>query len=118
MLKNRGDLLKYALADALKGAAKIVRGLRAGLTVSEREAVAEHAVDEIRSLPDPWKLAERLPHDWHMGVSAANYRGGSTPDDWAKPFNEKHAPAGDQQGTSARYTRPGAGVTRWPESGT
>jgi hypothetical protein len=51
MLKDRGDLLKYALADALKRAAKIVRGLRAGLTVSEREAVAEQAVVEIRNLP-------------------------------------------------------------------
>jgi hypothetical protein len=39
MLKTRGDLLKYALADALKRAAKFVRGLRAGLTVSERGAL-------------------------------------------------------------------------------
>jgi len=63
MLKDRGDLLKYALAGALKRAAKIVRGLRAGLTVSEREAVAEQAVTEIRNLPnDPWKLNERLQH--------------------------------------------------------
>ena len=49
MLKARGDLLKYTLANALRRAAKIVRGLRAGLTVSEREAVAEHAADEIRN---------------------------------------------------------------------
>jgi hypothetical protein len=49
MLKTRADVLKYALADALKGAAKIVRGLRTGLTVSEREAIAEQAVAEIRN---------------------------------------------------------------------
>jgi hypothetical protein len=62
MLRDRGDLLKYALSNALKGAAKIVRGLRIGLTVTERESVAEQAVFEIRSLPDdPWKLAEALP---------------------------------------------------------
>ena len=32
-----------------------------------------------------------------MNVSATGYRGGSTPDDWAKPFNEKHSPADDHQ---------------------
>jgi hypothetical protein len=48
--------------DALKAAAKLVRGLRAGLTVSEREAVADEAVSAIRNLPDdPWKLSEELP---------------------------------------------------------
>ncbi len=41
MLRDRGDLLKYALADALMIAAKVVRGLRTGLTVSEREKVAD-----------------------------------------------------------------------------
>jgi hypothetical protein len=82
MLRTRGDLLKYALADALKRAAKIVRGLRAGLTVSEREAVAEQAVAEIRSLPDdPWKLKDELQHDWDINPDL----GASTPDDWHKP---------------------------------
>ena len=62
MLKTRGDLLKYAIVDALGSAARIVRGLRQGLTVSEREAVAERAVTELRQLPvDPWKLNEPLP---------------------------------------------------------
>jgi len=82
MLKDRGDLLKYALAGALKRAAKIVRGLRAGLTVSEREAVAEQAVTEIRNLPnDPWKLNEGLQHGWGINPDL----GASTPDDWHKP---------------------------------
>jgi hypothetical protein len=87
MLRDRGDVLKYALANALREAAKVVRGARAGLTVSEREAVAERAVTEIRNLPDdPWKLAEQLPHDWNnVAVSARGYRGGSTPDNWCKP---------------------------------
>jgi len=58
MLKTRGDLLKYAIAKALKGSAKVVRGCRIGLTVTEREPIGERAVTEIRSLPDdPWKLA-------------------------------------------------------------
>ena len=81
MLRDRGEVLKYALADAFKSAAKIVRGLRAGLTVSEREAVAEFAVAEIRNLPDdPWKLSEELPRDWGVGPM-----GHSTPDDWCRP---------------------------------
>jgi hypothetical protein len=64
MLRDRGDVLKYALANALKEATKIVRGGRGGLTVSEREGVAEQAATEIRNLPDdPWKLSEELPHD-------------------------------------------------------
>ena len=55
ILQTRGDILKYAIVDALGSAAKIVRGLRQGLTVSEREAVAEQAVTELRQLPDdPW----------------------------------------------------------------
>lgn len=103
MLNDRGDLLKYALAHALSRAAKIVRGLRASLTVSEREAVAEQAVAEIRNLPDdPWKLGEQLPRDWNnLAVNAPGYRGGSTPDGWCKPFNEKHSPAADRENTPA-----------------
>jgi hypothetical protein len=50
-LTTRADVLKCASADTLKEAAKIVRGLCAGLTVSEREAVAEQAVTEIRNRP-------------------------------------------------------------------
>ena len=54
MLRDRGDQLKYALVSALARAAKVVRGLRIGLTVGEREAVAEAAVDQLRKAPaDP-----------------------------------------------------------------
>ena len=65
MLRDRGDQLKYALVSALARAAKVVRGLRIGLTVGEREAVAEAAVDQLRKAPaDPWKLAEPIPRDF------------------------------------------------------
>jgi hypothetical protein len=65
MLGDRGDQLKYAIASALSGAARVVRGLRATLTVSQREDVAEAAVNELRTLPDdPWKLSEPLPKSW------------------------------------------------------
>ena len=98
MLKNRGEFLKYAIANALRGAAKVVRGCRIGLTVTEREAIGERAVAEIRALPDdPWKLGEELPRDWNSVASdAPGYRGGSTPDDWCVPFNEKRSPSSDQ----------------------
>jgi hypothetical protein len=39
-----------------------------------------------------------LPRDWNnLAVKAPGYRGGSTPDAWCKPFNEKPSPAGDHQ---------------------
>jgi hypothetical protein len=82
MLRDRGDQLKYALATALSGAAKIVRGLRAGLTVSEREAVAEVAVADLRRLPDdPWKLAEPLP----ARATVMDDLGAPTPSGWCDP---------------------------------
>ena len=82
MLRDRGDLLKYALAHALKGTAKIVRGASLALTVTEREAVAARAVAEIRNLPDdPWKLNEELPKDWGIMPDL----GASTPDGWCNP---------------------------------
>ncbi|MGB8743272.1 MAG: hypothetical protein WCD52_24395 [Xanthobacteraceae bacterium] len=90
MLKDRGDQLKYALATALSGAARIVRGLRTTLTVGQREDVAEGAVTELRNLPgDPWKLSEPLPKSW----GAMSDLGAATPDDWCrrapKPDGEK-----------------------------
>lgn len=82
MLRDRGDELKYAIARALHGAARIVRGLRATLTVGEREDVAEAAVNELRNLPnDPWKLSEPLPKRW--GVMSD--LGAPTADDWCRP---------------------------------
>jgi hypothetical protein len=84
MLRDRGDLLKYAIAHALQGAAKIVRGLTLRINVAEREAIAEQAVTEIRNLPDdPWKLAEKLPIET-TPASGAGY-GHGMPSGWCKP---------------------------------
>jgi hypothetical protein len=48
------------LTFALAKAAKIVRGLRLGLTREEREAIADAAVKRIADKPyDPWKLKEQ-----------------------------------------------------------
>jgi hypothetical protein len=81
MLRDRGDQLKYAIANALSGAARIVRGLRTTLTVGQREDVAEAAVNELRALPnDPWKLSEPLPKSW--GVMSD--LGASTPEGWCR----------------------------------
>jgi hypothetical protein len=86
MLRDRGDQLKYAIAHALYGAARIVRGLRSTLTVGQREDVAEAAVRELRGLPgDPWRLAEPLPKDW--GVMSD--LGASTPEGWSRPADLK-----------------------------
>jgi hypothetical protein len=86
MLRDRGDQLKYAIAHALYGAARIVRGLRTTLTVGQREDVAEAAVNELRKLPDdPWKLSDPLPKTW--GVMSD--LGASTPEDWCRPASLK-----------------------------
>jgi len=53
---TRGDVLRYRLAFALSRAAKIVRGLRQGLTEDERYAVADHVVAQLSG--DPWRLAD------------------------------------------------------------
>jgi hypothetical protein len=83
MLRNRGDQLKYAIASALARASKVIRGLRTGLTVSEREAVAEVAVNDLRSLADdPWKLAEPLPL-YKTGMS--DLGAPIPPQGWSKP---------------------------------
>jgi hypothetical protein len=85
MLRDRGDLLKYALSHALKDAAKYVRGLRTTLPVAERERVADAAVDIVRKLPDdPWKLAEPLPQ--YSGPMKD--LGAPTPEGWFKKAGE------------------------------
>ena len=55
---TRGDVLKYAIAFALRRARKIVRGLNDGLTEDERHAVADHVVRQLKERGDPWKLDE------------------------------------------------------------
>lgn len=55
---TRGDILRYRLAFALSRAAKIVRGLKQGLTEAERYAVADHVVSQLKESGDPWRLSE------------------------------------------------------------
>jgi hypothetical protein len=55
---TRGDVLKYRLAFALSRAAKVVRGLRQGLTEDERYAVADHVVAQLKDGGDPWRLSD------------------------------------------------------------
>jgi hypothetical protein len=52
------DGLKYAIAFALRGARKIVRGLKQGLTETERYAVADHVVCQLKAHGDPWHLSD------------------------------------------------------------
>jgi hypothetical protein len=78
-IKTRGDLLSGELAFALANAAKIVRGLRQGLTRQEREAIADAAVKRIADKPyDPWKLNEPLP-------PPSPAIGHGSPENWHKP---------------------------------
>jgi len=53
---TRADVLRYNLAFALSRAAKIVRGLRQGLSEAERYAVADHVVSQLKERGDPWGL--------------------------------------------------------------
>jgi len=55
---TRGDVLRYAIAFALRRARKIIRGLKDGLTEEERYAVADHVVAQPRERGDPWRLSE------------------------------------------------------------
>ena len=41
---TKGEVLRYAIAFALRRSRKVVRGLKEGLTEDERHAVADHAV--------------------------------------------------------------------------
>ena len=41
---TRGEVLRYAIAYALRRSRKIIRGLKEGLTEGERYAVADHVV--------------------------------------------------------------------------
>lgn len=60
-MRTRGDLLRFAIAFALRGASKLIRGLRQGLSEEERYRVADDVVDRLRERGDPWKLSEPLP---------------------------------------------------------
>jgi len=55
---TRGEVLRYAIAFALRRSRKIIRGLKEGLTEEERYAVADHAVVQLKDRGDPWRLNE------------------------------------------------------------
>ena len=50
--------LRYAIAFALRRARKVVRGLKERLSESERYAVADHVVRQLKGRGDPWRLGE------------------------------------------------------------
>jgi hypothetical protein len=55
---TKGEVLKYAIAFALRRSRKIIRGLKHGLTEEERFAIADHAVAHLKERGDPWRLNE------------------------------------------------------------
>ncbi len=72
-MKTRGDLLSFALAFALRGASKLVRGLRQGLTEEERYRVAGDVVDRLQQHGDIWPLPEPLPDMTGKGYSTPSF---------------------------------------------
>jgi hypothetical protein len=57
---TRGEVLRYAIAFALRQSRKIVRGLKVGLSEDERYAVADHVVAQLKERGDPWRLEEEV----------------------------------------------------------
>jgi hypothetical protein len=55
---TRGDILRHAIAFALRNARKVVRGLKEGLSENEPHAVADHVVRQLQDRGDPWGLGE------------------------------------------------------------
>ena len=70
---TRGDLLTHCISYALIRARKVVRGLSQSLTKSERQAVAEAAVDELRRHGDLWKLDHELPKAGNVPSTPKSY---------------------------------------------
>ena len=60
-MRTRGDMLSFAIAFALRGARKLVRGFREELTEEERYRVADDVVHQLKQHGDPWRLSEDLP---------------------------------------------------------
>jgi len=68
-MRTRGDMLRFAIAFALRGARKLVRGLRQTLSEEERYRVADDVVQRLRQHGDPWRLSEDLPPMTGKGFS-------------------------------------------------
>jgi hypothetical protein len=58
---TKEEVLRYAIAFALRRSRKIIRGLKEGLTEEERYAVADHAVAKLKERGDPRRLNEEVP---------------------------------------------------------
>jgi hypothetical protein len=58
---TKGEVLRYAIAYALRSSRKIIRGLKEGLTDDERFAIADHTVAQLKERGDPWRLNEEAP---------------------------------------------------------
>jgi len=52
-MRTRGDMLSFAIAFALRGARKLVRGLREELTEEERYRVANDVMHRLKQHGDP-----------------------------------------------------------------
>ncbi len=61
-------MLRFAVAFALRGARKLVRGLREGLDEEERYRVADDVVARLQQHGDPWRLSDELPPDDRQGI--------------------------------------------------
>jgi len=62
-------MLRFAVAFALRGARKLVRGLRQGLSEEERYRVADDVVHRLQQHGDPWRLNDDLPATTGKGHS-------------------------------------------------
>ena len=62
-------MLRYAVAFALRGASKLVRGFRQGLSEEEQFTVASDVVNQLQRHGDPWRLSEELPDVTGKGFS-------------------------------------------------
>jgi hypothetical protein len=60
-MRTRGEMLSFAIAFALRGARKLIRGLRQELTEEERYRVANDVVARLEQHGNPWRLSEDLP---------------------------------------------------------
>jgi len=66
---TRGEMLRFAIAFALRRARKLVRGLRQGLSEEERYLVADDVVQRLQQHGDPWRLKDELPDPTGRGYS-------------------------------------------------
>jgi hypothetical protein len=59
-MTTRADMLRFAVAFALRRARKLVRGLRQGLSEEERFLVADDVAHQLRQHGDPWALSQEV----------------------------------------------------------